>query len=162
MCELNYNQTKDGIMKKQIITAAALLLVGISQSHAQEAEDIIKYREAVMKAYAGHMGASARIVRGKVDIYKDQLKMHAMSINSIAKTVGDLFPVDSDFGNTRAKPEVWEKKDEFAKAVKANQDAAADFSKTVAGGDMEAIGKSFKALSDTCKSCHEDFRTEEE
>ena len=149
-------------MKKQILTAAALLLAGISVAQAQEAEDIIKYRESVMKAYAGHMGASARIVRGKVNIYKDQLKMHAMSMNSIAKTIDGLFPPDSDFGNTRAKPEVWEKKDEFARAVKANQDAASDFSSAVAGGNMETIGKSFKALSDSCKSCHEKFRTEEE
>jgi cytochrome c556 len=148
-------------MKKYIMTVAAVLLVGTIPSHAQEAEDIIKYRNSVMEAYAGHMGASARIVRGRVDIYKDQLKMHADSMYSIAKTVGGLFPVDSDFGDTRAKMAVWEQKDEFAKAVKANLDAAEDFSKTVAGGDMAAIGKSFKALSDSCKSCHEKFRTEE-
>jgi cytochrome c556 len=150
------------MMKKQIFTAVVLLLAGMTVSHAQEAEDIIKYREAVMKAYAGHMGASSRIVRGKVDIFKDQLKMHAMSMNSLAKTIGDLFPADSDFGETRAKAAVWEKKDEFAKAVKANQDAAADFSSAVAGGDMDTIGKSFKVLSDSCKSCHEKFRTEQE
>jgi cytochrome c556 len=148
-------------MKKYILTAAAVLLVGAVPSHAQEAEDIIKYRNSVMEAYAGHMGASARIVRGRVDIYKGQLKMHADSMESIAKTVGTLFPVDSDFGDTRAKAEIWEQKDEFNKAVNANENAAVEFNKAVSGGDTEAIGKTFKALSDSCKSCHEKFRTEE-
>jgi cytochrome c556 len=150
-------------MKTKTLIAAVALMMVVGPSSAQpEAEDIIKYRNAVMKAYAGHMGASARIVRGKVDIYKNQLGMHASSMDAIAKTIGDLFPPDSDFGETRAKPEVWEKADEYAKAVKSNQDAAANFSKAAAGGDMAAIGESFKALSDTCKSCHEKFRTEDE
>ena len=107
------------------------------------------------------MGAAARIVRGKVD-YNDQLKLHADSINGIAKTVSTLFPEDSDFGDTDAKPEVWSKPKEFAASVKANEEAAAAFSKLVAGGDKAALADSFKKLSDSCKSCHEDFRVEKE
>ena len=150
-------------MKIKTLTAAAALMTIMIPSHAAEpeAEDIIKYRISVMESYAGHMGAAARIVRGKVN-FQDQLALHASSIDGIAKTIGTLFPKDSDFGDTRAKPEVWEKPDEYKKAVKANQDAAAAFNKAAAGGDMAAIGNAFKTLSDSCKSCHEDFRTEKE
>ena len=143
------------------LTASIALMAILAPSYAAESEDIIKYRVSVMKAYAGHMGAAARIVRGKVD-FQDQLKLHADSMEGIASITLELFPEDSDFGETRAKEEVWSKPKEFADAVKANQKAAGDFSKAVAGGDKEAIAGSFKKLSDSCKSCHEDFRAEEE
>ena len=143
------------------LTASILLASVLVPAYAAESEDIIKYRISVMKASGSHMSAAARIVRGKVD-YQDQLKLHADSIHGISSTIGTLFPEDSDFGDTRAKEEVWSKAKEFEQEVKNNQQAAADFSKTVAAGDKAAFAASFKKLSDSCKSCHEEFRTEEE
>ena len=143
------------------VAVSVAMMAACIPAIAAEAEDIIKYRSAVMKAYAGHMSAAARIVRGKVD-FNDQLQLHADGLDGIAKTVGTLFPEDSDFGETEAKPEVWSKPKEFADAVKANQQAAAAFNKSVAGGYKAAMGAAFKKLSDSCKSCHEDFRQEKE
>ena len=132
----NYKKVKR--MNIKTLTASIALMTVLAPSYAAESEDIIKYRSAVMKAYAGHMSAAARIVRGKVD-FNDQLQLHADGLDGIAKTVGTLFPEDSDFGETEAKPEVWSKPKEFADAVKANQQAAAAFSKSVAGGDKAAM-----------------------
>ena len=150
-------------MKLIKTTAIFALLTVITSSYAAEPEpeDIIKYRISVMKAYGAHMAATARTVRGKVN-YQDQLKLHADSIEGISKVIAELFPEDSDFGETRAKEEVWSKPKEFAQAIKDNQQAAAAFSKTVAGGDKTKLADSFKLLSDSCKSCHETFRTEKE
>ncbi len=148
-------------MNTKKLTISIALIAVLAPAYAAESEDIIKYRHSVMEAYGSHMSAAARIVRGKVDFH-DQLKLHADSIDGIAKTISTLFPEDSDFGDTRAKEEVWSKPKEFSDSVKANQQAAADFSKTVAGGDKAALADSFKKLSDSCKSCHEKFRTEEE
>lgn len=148
-------------MNTKKLTISIALIAVLAPAYAAEPEDIIKYRHSVMEAYGSHMSAAARIVRGKVDFH-DQLKLHADSIDGIAKTISTLFPEDSDFGDTRAKEEVWSKPKEFSDSVKANQQAAADFSKTVAGGDKAALADSFKKLSDSCKSCHEKFRTEEE
>lgn len=144
---------------------SALLLAGLVagaplMASAEDApEEIIKYRESVMKAYAGHAGAAARLVRGKVSF--DNLKLHAGAMRDLSLLVGELFPPDSDFGETRAKPEVWSKRDEFDKAVKENQAAAEAFAKAAESGDMQAAGEAFGTLSDSCKSCHESFRTEE-
>lgn len=148
-------------MKIKTFTASIALMALIAPSYAAESEDIIKYRISVMEAYGGHMSAASRIVRGKVD-FTDQLQLHADSMKDIAGTVDKLFPEDSDFGDTRAKEEVWSKAKEFAQSTRDNQQAAADFSSSVAGGDKAAIAASFKKLADSCKSCHEEFRTEEE
>jgi len=143
------------------LTTSIILMTVLSSGFAAEPEDIIKYRISVMKANGAHMSAAARIVRGKVDFH-DQLKLHADSIVEISNKIGVLFPEDSDFGDTRAKEEVWSREKEFKEAVKTNQQAAAEFSKTVAAADKAALADSFKKLSDSCKSCHEKFRTEKE
>lgn len=150
-------------MKIKTLIALFTLLTAFVPSFAAEPEpeDIIKYRISVMKANGAHMAATARTVRGKVN-FQDQLKLHADSIEGISKVIADLFPEDSDFGDTRAKEEVWGKPKEFSQAIKDNQQAAAAFSKTVAGGDKTKLADSFKMLSDSCKSCHEKFRTEKE
>ena len=135
-------------MNTKKLTISIVLLAVLAPAYAAESEDIIKYRHSVMEAYGSHMSAASRIVRGKVDFH-DQLKLHADSIDGIAKTISTLFPEDSDFGDTRAKEEVWSKPKEFADSVKANQQAAADFSKVVAGGDKAALAASFKKLSDS-------------
>ncbi len=143
------------------LTLSIALAAMLAPAMAAEPEDIIKYRISVMKANGAHMSAAARIVRGKVD-YQDQLGFHADSIAKISKQISTFFPEDSDFGDTRAKEEVWSKPEEYKQATKANQVAAAEFSKAVAAGDKATMATSFKKLSDSCKSCHEKFRTEKE
>ena len=54
-------------MNIKTLTASVALMAVLAPSYAAESEDIIKYRISVMKAYAGHMSAASRIVRGKVD-----------------------------------------------------------------------------------------------
>jgi cytochrome c556 len=148
-------------IKKMTTSIALALLLAPAYAAEPEAEDIIKYRISVMKSYGAHMSAAARTVRGKVNFH-NQLKLHADSIEATSKIIAELFPEDSDFGETRAKEEVWSKPKEFSQAIKDNQQAAAAFSKTVAGGDKTKLADSFKMLTDSCKSCHETFRTEKE
>lgn len=146
-------------MKIISIALGAALLGTTGTTWSADSEDIIKYRNSVMKAYAGHTGAAARIVRGKVD-YTEQLSLHATAMRDVSMLTGDLFPEGSDFGETRAKDEVWSKRDEFNEAVTKNQQAAEAFLKVVSEGG--AAAESFKALTDTCKGCHDKFRSEEE
>ena len=148
-------------MKVKTIAIGLALLGSTGMAWSEDSEDIIKYRNSVMKAYAGHTGAAARIVRGKVD-YTDQLLMHATAMRDISMLVGKLFPEGSDFGETRAKAEVWSKRAEFDEVTKKNQQAAEAFLQAVSSGDAENQAKAFKELTGTCKGCHDDFRSEEE
>ena len=148
-------------MKMKSIALGLALLSVTSTTWSADSEEIIKYRNSVMKAYAGHTGAAARIVRGKVD-YTDQLPLHATAMRDISMLIGDLFPEDSDFGETRAKDEVWSKRGEFNEAINKNQQATEAFLKVVKSGDASAQTESFKALTDSCKGCHDKFRSEEE
>ncbi len=126
---------------------------------AAEPEDIIKYRQGVMKSVGGHMGALTQIVRGKVD-YPDDAQYHAESIARSMKTVLSLFPADSDFGETRALESVWSKPDEFKKVAEAAGAAAEELAQAYRSGGGD-VGEKFEALGEACKACHKDFREEE-
>lgn len=142
----------------KLLLAGSLAGLAVLPLAAQSGEeDIIKYRRNVMKAVAGHMGASGAIVQGKVN-YKGDLADHAKALQALMRDIPGLFPKDSDFGETNALDAVWSKRAEFDKRAKDAGAKAAAFAKAAQGGDA---GAAFKALGETCKGCHKDFRREE-
>lgn len=140
-----------------VLILLPLLQVGPARA-GDDPEEIIKYRQAMMKALSGHMSAAARLVRGKVS-YSGHLREHADAIAALAAHVGDLFPEGSDFGETEALEAIWEQPDKFAEAAQNNADAAAALRAAAASG--QGIDAAFGDLSDACKSCHKTFREKE-
>jgi cytochrome c556 len=143
-----------------IVLLSSGLLLAPALALADEAEDVIKYRQAVMKAIGGHMGAAGGIVKGKIS-HKNALKLHADSLAALSTDIPALFPAGSDFGDTptRAKAEIWSKRDAFAKEADKAKAAATAFAK--AAGTPDAAVR-FKDLEESCKSCHKDFRKKDE
>jgi cytochrome c556 len=142
--------------------AVPMLALSLACLAQPDSEDVIKYRQNYMKALGGHMGSAAQIVRGKVDP-EGHLARHAEAIAALSEDITVLFPKGSDFGETEAKPEVWEDWQGFQKAASKEKRASAEFLSAVqGGGGAKAVGASFKALSDACKGCHENYRAEEE
>jgi cytochrome c556 len=142
-------------MKKTI--GLCLLAFGTMAFAAEPtAEDLIKYRQSVMGAIGKHMGASNQILKGQVG-YK-HLQVHADALASLFGIAGDIFPANSQKGETNALPRIWKKPDEFTKALTRAKDAATAYKTAVAGGDAAKIGKAFGTLGSACKGCHDDFR----
>lgn len=147
------------MFQRHLLAVAALALVA-GTAVAAEPEDIIKYRIATMKANGAHMAAAGAIINGKVD-YKNQLADHARALSAVNKDIGALFPKDSDFGDTKALDAVWKNSAEFQKRARDTAQKADAFARAVAANDATNTGARFKELSDSCKSCHKDFRKEE-
>ena len=137
------------------------LLLAAGAVRASEPEDIIKYRRNMMAANGGHLSAAAAIIRGKVE-YRDQLDDHIKALVAINKDIAALFPKDSDFGNTEALDTVWTKNDEFKKRARVARDKSEALAQTVKAHDTKNYEPRLKDLIEACKSCHEDFRKEEE
>lgn len=127
-------------------------------SSAFAAEDgAVKYRQSVMKALGGHMGATARIVKGEGGA-KHHLVAHAAAMSSIARMAADLFPKGSDKGETRALPRIWEQPYDFAKTVQALQAATGEMVAAARSGEGNEIRNAFAALGKACGGCHKKFR----
>jgi len=140
---------------------SVLMMLAAVTLHAAEPEDIINYRQNMMKAIGGHTGAAGAIIQGKVD-YKNQLADHARALQALTGDIPALFPKDSDFGDTKAKDGVWSNRAEFEKAAKDAKAKVAAFAKAVQGGNQQAIVASYKEMGEGCKGCHKDFRKEED
>ena len=141
-----------------ILFASVCLMT--NAAFAAESEDIIKYRQNVMKSQAAHLAATAAIIQGKVD-YKNQLGDHVQALQATTKDIPSLFPKGSDFGETKALDAVWSKNADFQKLAKDTQHKAEALAKAVAANDSANYGARFKDVADSCKACHKDFRKEE-
>ena len=148
-------------IKSLFMIAIAGLIAMPVVSFSAESEDLIKYRQGIMKAVGGHMSATSLIVRGKVP-HKGQLKQHVSAMKLLTDDMPALFPEGSDFGETRAKDAVWEKPDEFSKASRISNDSIARLLKAVEGGNDSEILAGFKKVGEGCKGCHKKFREKKE
>ena len=133
--------------------AVALLSAGVARAE----NPAFKYREGVMEAVGGHTQASALIIKGEVPFAAD-LPAHAAALDALAKMSGHIFDDTSRDPKSKAKAAIWEKPEQFKKALSDFQTAAANFAAAASAADPKASAPAFSTLTKTCKSCHDDFR----
>ena len=141
-------------------SAAAAIAAGIGAAWADgHSENVIKYRQNVMRAIGGHTGSIAAVVKGEVD-FTGHVAAHADSIAALSGAVLEMFPQGTDSGaDTRAKPDIWQDWDGFTEAAEAFEAAAGNLAQAAAGGDQAAIAAAFGDLGKSCGGCHRPFRT---
>jgi cytochrome c556 len=130
----------------------AMMLVSV-QVFAQA--DAIEKRQKAMK------GNSANVKAIKAAIEKKDyatVETKAKDIMATAEKIPGLFPKGSTAGKTKAKPEIWEKPDDFSKHAKNLSKAANELADAAKAGDEAAVTAKVKTLSDACASCHKEFR----
>lgn len=146
---------------RTLITGAAVALSMLAATAAwADAAGDINYRQKVMKAIGGHMGAAASIIKGEGGAAGD-LKGHAHALAELAKVTQHIFPTGSgqSAGKTAAKDEIWKDAAAFAKVQNGFVTLAAAFAKAADGGDMGAAGKALGALGKGgCGACHKPYR----
>lgn len=147
-----------------LLVAGLALTVAGQALAADSPEDLVKYRQSVMKALGGHAGAIAAVVKGQVS-YGAHVANHARSIKEMSLIVPDIFPSNSGpaaYADTRALTKIWEQPAKFKEAVTAFQSAAAKFADIAEGGDQQAIAEGLGALGKSCGGCHKPFRKEKQ
>lgn len=144
---------------------AAILLLGFTAPAAavDEPENIIAYRQSVMKAMGGHAGAIAAVAKGQVS-FVDDVAAHARGVNAMSQLITRLFPKGTDnleYADTRALPDIWQDWPRFETAAKDLQRESAKLVEVAErGGDVAAIGAQLQNVGKACGSCHKPFRAE--
>ncbi len=142
--------------------AVALTVMGASPGHAaDEPENIIKYRQNVMKSMGGHIANIAAVAKGEVT-YIENVSAHARALADMTKLVPSLFPEGTGTGKTNALPEIWADRAKFDAASKANQQAAAEMVDAAATNDLATIQAALGKLGKSCGGCHKPFRKKKE
>jgi cytochrome c556 len=145
-------------MIRKILAAALFSFVSLVVSAQVFAQaDVIEKRQKLMKSNS----EAAKAIKAAAES-KDYatIELKAKDIMGNAEKIPDLFPKGSTVGKTKAKPEIWEKGDEFAKNPKALGKAASELADAAKAKDDAAIGVKVKALGEVCANCHKNFRAE--
>lgn len=144
-------------------TVAATLALGLgatSTVHAfDEHEATIDYRQGVMRAIGGNVGAFAAVVMDGAE-FGDNLEMHTSQLVALTRDIPALFPEGSDFPETDAKEEIWDNWERFEELSQDTKEAAEALHAAVEAGDEDQYAIRFRNLGQSCQACHDDFRRE--
>ena len=145
-------------MVRKLLTGAFFGILALAVSTQVFAQaDVIQKRQDAMKGN----GAAAKAIKGAVET-KDYATVEAKAkdIMGTADKIVSLFPKGSTTGKTKAKPEIWEKSDDFSKAAKNLSKAAGELASAAKAGNAADVDVKVKALGEACNSCHKQFRAE--
>ncbi len=140
-----------------LVTFAAVGLAGAQSTMRIGSGDVIADRQRLMKLN----GASLKDINEKMkagNIEAIQVNAETLALN--AEHSPSLFPKGTLSDKSHAKPEIWEKFDEFQKDAQnlgAWAEKLRDTAKTKDAAATEAIVKDFGR--NTCGTCHTTFRT---
>lgn len=90
-----------------------------------------------------------------------EMTVTAQAIAVHSTQIAALFPKGSTTNKSRAKPEIWERWDDFERSADELGKEADELAVVAGEGDAEKAGAQLKKLYGACKGCHEDFRKPE-
>lgn len=145
-----------------LASAAALAMSPLALSHLDEDEFHQSYRQSYFALLGANFGPIGAMMKGEMPWNQEQLQ--GFTDDLVAVTSLDLlrgFPEGSERGTTRAKPGIWENKDDFASKFDDLRAEAATLQTTVAGGDRGAIAEQVGAVGKSCKACHDEYQSKD-
>ena len=140
----------------------ALLLLSTPAIAGETPEDSIKYRQLTMSTMGRIMNMAKMQVQGHVE-RKDTLVFQAETLHTLGQDLALSFPVGSGPDGkleTEARDTIWSDAEGFAAAIKAYNDATANFVTVAKTGDMVKAAEARGAVGKTCGGCHEKFEEE--
>lgn len=142
---------------------AATLFSGLAAVSAHAAaDDVIKERQACMKAQGGVMGVAVPMMKGEKPYDKSALDAAIAASEAACANWANFWGADTQMGTsvkTYAKPEIWTDAAGFEKAGGAAYQAMQALK---ASADEAAFKAAFPAVGAGCQGCHEKFRAPKE
>ena len=110
------------------------------------------------------MGDAAKVIGRELKSDNPDLeaiRASAKKITDFAPHAASLFPPGTgpDVGKTGAKPEIWQNPQDFTAKAADFQKAARAFGAAAQGTDLAAIKSTWAELGNTCKACHDKYRS---
>ncbi|CAM3754483.1 c-type cytochrome [Parendozoicomonas haliclonae] len=139
-----------------VLAAGAMSAQAMEFNKADDAVDLRKAQMGLVATYFGDMGA---MVKGKAKFNAEQYKTDAERLAVLAQWSATGFESSTYMNSdSKAKPAIWEDKADFDKKMAEFAEAAAKLQVAAAGGDLKASIPAFKAVADTCGSCHKPYK----
>ena len=136
-------------------TLFGFLLVGaafqdVAQAQVDKRQDLMKGQSAATKAIKAAVEAKEYAT----------VEAKAKDLMGSSASIVSVFPAGSGTGKTKAKPEIWEKSEDFGKAAKNLNKAATELAAAAKASNDGDVPVKMKAVGDACGACHKAFRAE--
>jgi cytochrome c556 len=146
-------------MKKIAIAAAVVVAATALLAQAQrKPEDEIKIRKAAYTLMGAHFGSLGAMAQDKKPYNKEEAIRDADFVALVATEPRLHFGEGTDKGETKAKPEIWQKRADFDQKMDKMVSEAAKLPQVARNGDLAALKKAVGETGSACKACHDEYR----
>ena len=143
------------------ILFAALIVTSSAVAQAPKPEEVIAYRQSLLKTVLWNFAPMGAMVKGAKPWDAAEFKRRSVAVAFAALQLDEAFPAGSDQGGvTDALPAIWENPDDFKAKLRDFQLAANALRIATVGGDQDTIKREFDHVRNTCKACHQDYRAD--
>jgi cytochrome c556 len=143
------------------VLSASFLFAGAAQAQGAQSqgEKTLKYRKSLFQAYNfGPMGAMAQ---GKAPYDAAEFTRRAERVAMIAPLLSESFSADTKgLPNSELKPEMWANRADFDAKLKDLVDRSATLATVAKSGDFAKSKAAFFDAANTCKACHDKYKTD--
>jgi cytochrome c556 len=143
-----------------LLASAVLLSACSDRVKDTHPEQLVSKRQALFKQFTKTLEPMGLVARERQDYVKADFMASALALQELSSQPWAYFTADGNYPPTRAKPEVWSQAGEFKKAQDAYLTAVDTLVQRAGSADLPAIRASVEAVQKSCKSCHDQFRTD--
>lgn len=153
-------------MKRSMLILAATLATLAAPAGAQslsfaKAEEAIRYRQGALNVMGAHFSRIGAMASGRAPFDAKAAAEHAAVVESLAGLPWQGFGLGSDKGAPhRAAAAIWTDKAKFDQGAERMQSEVAKLGSAARSGNLDQLKAAFGPAAQSCKACHDNFRTE--
>lgn len=117
----------------------------------------IAYRKDLMFAMDWNLVRIAQMVRHQRPLDRNRLAYEGRALAALGVLPWTAFVPGSDYGETKAKPLIWQQGQAFQKAVLSFEAATRALQAATAQGRLSAVAHPLEEVARGCDSCHHRF-----
>ncbi len=153
------------ITQKLLLTLtllASLLLLGACSDGARDThpDKLLTKRLAIFKQFTKTLEPMGLVARDRKDYVKAEFVESANALKELSTQPWVYFSAEGNYPPTRAKPDVWSQPDAFKKATDTYLTTVDQLVAVAGSADRLAISAAVEAVQKSCKSCHDQFRSD--
>lgn len=145
--------TLKSVVRPLSVALITILVLGSEGAAGAEDEDVITYRQLIMKQLDAEAAALGMMVSGQIPT--DGMSLEAKSVANAAQAALKAFEPKVLGGE--AKPDVWAKWPDFQKRMQDFAKKSADMAKVSESGNVAAV-TDLMVDALPCKECHDVYR----
>jgi cytochrome c556 len=144
-----------------------MLIAPLQAIGNEEVEDLIKYRQGLMKSSSISVNALFNYSRNKLPLSMESVQRHADIIYQNAKLLNKdlemIFPEESIIeGESDAKKEIWIHWDDFSAKSTNYVEATKTFKELINGNPTkQQVMNGFRDMRKACGSCHRNYKADD-